>query len=85
MEKRKIDCEMNLIAESSINGLKVFMYEIKSQIGEIFIIEHEQKDKQLVTEFKTDRAEAENCIKSRSRKCLRRIDHDLFNLRCSLH
>ena len=38
MEKRKIDCEMNLIAESSINGLKVFMYEIKSQIGEIFII-----------------------------------------------
>ena len=37
---------MNLIAESSIDGLKVFMYEIKSQLGEIFIIEHEQKDKQ---------------------------------------
>lgn len=66
MEKRKIDCEMNLIAESSINGLKVFMYEIKSQIGEIFIIEHEQKDKQLVTEFKTDRAEAEKPLQRSS-------------------
>lgn len=85
MEKRKIDCEMNLIAESSIDGLKVFMYEIKSQLGEIFIIEHEQKDKQLVTEFKTDRAEAEKLYKNRSRKCLRRIDHDLLHLRRSLH
>lgn len=70
MEKRKIDCEMNLIAESSINGLNVFMYEIKSQIGEIFIIEHEQKDKQLVTEFKTDRAEAEKLYKKQIKKIL---------------
>lgn len=70
MEKRKIDCEMNLIAESSINGLKVFMYEIKSQIGEIFIIEHEQKDKQFVTEFKTDRAEAEKLYKKQIKKML---------------
>lgn len=70
MEKRKIDYEMNLIAESSINGLKVFMYEIKSQIGEIFIIEHEQKDKQLVTEFKTDRAEAEKLYKKQIKKML---------------
>lgn len=70
MEKRKIDCEMNLIAESSINGLKVFMYEIKSQIGEIFIIEHEHKDKQLVTEFKTDRAEAEKLYKKQIKKML---------------
>lgn len=68
MEKRKIDCEMNLIAESSIDGLKVFMYEIKSQLGEIFIIEHEQKDKQLVTEFKTDRAEAEKLYKKQIKK-----------------
>lgn len=66
----KIDCEMNLIAESSIDGLKVFMYEIKSQLGEIFIIEHEQKDKQLVTEFKTDRAEAEKLYKKRIKKML---------------
>lgn len=70
MEKRKIDCEMNLIAESSINGLKVFMYEIKSQIREIFIIEHEQKDKQFVTEFKTDRAEAEKLYKKQIKKML---------------
>lgn len=70
MEKRKIDCEMNLIAESSINGLKVFMYEIKSQIGEIFIIEHEQKDKQLAAEFKTDRAEAEKLYKKQIKKML---------------
>lgn len=70
MEKRKIDCEMNLIAESSIGGLKVFMYEIKSQLGEIFIIEHEQKDKQLVTEFKTDRAEAEKLYKKQIKKML---------------
>lgn len=70
MEKRKIDCEMNLIAESSIDGLKVFMYEIKSQLGEIFIIEHEQKDKQLVTEFKTDRAEAEKLYKKQIKKML---------------
>jgi hypothetical protein len=70
MEKRKIDCEMNLIAESSINGLKVFMYEIKSQIGEIFIIEHEQKDKQLTTEFKTGRAEAEKLYKKQIKKML---------------
>lgn len=70
MEKRKIDCEMNLIAESSIDGLKVLMYEIKSQLGEIFIIEHEQKDKQLVTEFKTDRAEAEKLYKKQIKKML---------------
>lgn len=70
MEKRKIDCEMNLIAESSIDDLKVFMYEIKSQLGEIFIIEHEQKDKQLVTEFKTDRAEAEKLYKKQIKKML---------------
>lgn len=70
MEKRKIDCEMNLIAESSIDGLKVFMYEIKSQLGEIFIIEHEQKDKQLVTEFKTDRSEAEKLYKKQIKKML---------------
>ena len=70
MEKRKIDCEMNLIAESSIDGLKVFMYEIKSQLGEIFIIEHEQKDKQLVTEFKMDRAEAEKLYKKQIKKML---------------
>jgi hypothetical protein len=70
MEKRKIDCEMNLIAESSIDGLKVFMYEIKSQLGEIFIIEHEQKDKQLVTEFKTDRTEAEKLYKKQIKKML---------------
>lgn len=70
MEKRKIDCEMNLIAESSIDGLKVFMYEIKSQLGEIFIIEHEQKDKRLVTEFKTDRAEAEKLYKKQIKKML---------------
>lgn len=70
MEKRKIDCEMNLIAESSIDGLKVFMYEIKSQLGEIFIIEHEQKDKQLVTKFKTDRAEAEKLYKKQIKKML---------------
>ena len=70
MEKRKIDCEMNLSAESSIDGLKVFMYEIKSQLGEIFIIEHEQKDKQLVTEFKTDRAEAEKLYKKQIKKML---------------
>lgn len=70
MEKRKIDCEMNLIAESSIDGLKVFMYEIKSQLGEIFIIEHEQKGKQLVTEFKTDRAEAEKLYKKQIKKML---------------
>lgn len=70
MEKRKIDCEMNLIAESSIDGLKVFMYEIKSQLGEIFIIEYEQKDKQLVTEFKTDRAEAEKLYKKQIKKML---------------
>lgn len=70
MEKRKIDCEMNLIAQSSIDGLKVFMYEIKSQLGEIFIIEHEQKDKQLVTEFKTDIAEAEKLYKKQIKKML---------------
>lgn len=70
MEKRKIDCEMNLIAESSIDGLKVFMYEIKSQLGEIFIVEHEQKDKQLATEFKTDRAEAEKLYKKQIKKML---------------
>lgn len=70
MEKRKIDCEMNLIAESSIDGLKVFMYEIKSQLGEIFIIEHEQKDKQLVTEFKTDRVEAEKLYKKQIKKMI---------------
>ena len=70
MEKRKIDCEMFLTAESSINGLKVFMYDIKSQIGEIFIIEHEQKDKQLITEFKTDRAEAEKLYKKQIKKML---------------
>lgn len=70
MEKRKIDCNMFLIAESSIDGLKVFMYEIKSQLGEIFIIEHEQKDKQFVTEFKTDRAEAEKLYKKQIKKML---------------
>lgn len=70
MEKRKIDCEMNLIAESSIDGLKVFMYEIKSQLREIFIIEHEQKDKQLAIEFKTDRAEAEKLYKKQIKKML---------------
>lgn len=46
------------------------MYEIKSQLGEIFIIEHEQKDKQLVTEFKTDRAEAEKLYKKQIKKML---------------
>lgn len=56
--------------KQKIDGLKVFMYEIKSQLGEIFIIEHEQKDKQLVTEFKTDRAEAEKLYKKQIKKML---------------
>lgn len=70
MEKRKIDCEMNLIAESSIDGFKIWLYEVKSQLGEIFIVEHEQKDKQLVTEFKTDRTEAEKLYKKQIKKML---------------
>ena len=37
MEKRKIDCEMFLTAESSIDGFKIWLYEVKSQLGEIFI------------------------------------------------
>ena len=57
MEKRKIDCEMNLIAESSIDGLKIWLYEVNSQIGEIFIIDYQKKDETIVTEFKTDRAD----------------------------
>lgn len=70
MEKRKIDCEMFLTAEISIDGFKIWLYEIKSQLGEIFIIEHEQKDKQFVTEFKTDRAEAEKLYKKQIKKML---------------
>lgn len=70
MEKRKIDCEMNLIAESSINGLNVFLYEITSQIGNIYVVEHEQKDKQLVTEFKRVKAEAEKLYKKQIKKML---------------
>lgn len=70
MEKRKIDCEMNLIAESSINGLSVFLYEITSQIGNIYVVEHEQKDKQLVTEFKRVKAEAEKLYKKQIKKML---------------
>lgn len=68
MEKRKIDCEMYLTAESSIDGFKIWLYE--GQLGEIFIVEHEQKDKQLVTEFKTDRAEAEKLYKKQIKKML---------------
>lgn len=70
MEKRKIDCNMNLIAESSINGLKIFLYEATSQIGDFYIVEHEQNDKQLVTEFKRDKAEAEKWYKKQIKKML---------------
>ena len=70
MEKRKIDCNMNLIAESSIDGLKIFLYEVTSQIGDFYIVEHEQKDKQLVTEFKRDKAEAEKWYKKQIKKML---------------
>ena len=68
MEKRKIDCEMNLIAESSIDGLKIWLYEIKSQIGEIFIVDYQKKDETITTEFKTDRAEAEKLYKKQIKK-----------------
>lgn len=70
MEKRKIDCNMNLIAESSIDGLKIFLYEVTSQIGNFYIVEHEQKDKQLVTEFKRDKTEAEKWYKKQIKKML---------------
>lgn len=70
MEKRKIDCEMNLIAESSIDGLKIWLYEVNSQIGEIFIIDYQKKDETIVTEFKTDRAEAEKLYKKHIKKML---------------
>ena len=70
MEKRKIDCEMKLIAESSINGFKIWLYEIKSQIGEIFIVDCQQKDETIKTEFKTDRAEAEKLYKKQIKKML---------------
>ena len=70
MEKRKIDCEMNLIAESSIDGLKIWLYEVKSQIGEIFIIDYQKKNETIVTEFKTDRAEAEKLYKKQIKKML---------------
>jgi hypothetical protein len=70
MEKRKIDCEMNLIAESSIDGLKIWLYEVNSQIGEIFIIDYQKKDETIVTEFKTDRAEAEKLYKKQIKKML---------------
>lgn len=70
MEKRKIDCEMNLIAESSIDGLKIWLYEVNSQIGEIFIIDYQKKDETIVTEFKTDRAEAEKRYKKQIKKML---------------
>lgn len=70
MEKRKIDCEMNLIAESSIDGLKIWLYEIKSQIGEIFIVDYQKKDETITTEFKTDRAEAEKLYKKQIKKML---------------
>lgn len=70
MEKRKIDCEMNLIAESNINGFKAWLYEIESQIGSIYIVDHEQNDKTIITEFKTDRAEAEKLYKKHIKKML---------------
>jgi hypothetical protein len=70
MEKRKIDCEMNLIAESSIDGLKIWLYEVNSQIGEIFIIDYQKKDETIATEFKTDRAEAEKLYKKQIKKML---------------
>lgn len=70
MEKRKIDCEMNLITESSIDGLKIWLYEVNSQIGEIFIIDYQKKDETIVTEFKTDRAEAEKLYKKQIKKML---------------
>ena len=54
MEKRKIDCEMYLISESNINGFKVWLYEIESQIGSIYIVDHEQNDKTIITEFKAE-------------------------------
>lgn len=70
MEKRKIDCEMYLISESNINGFKVWLYEIESQIGSIYIVDHEQNDKTIITEFKTDRAEAEKLYKKHIKKML---------------
>lgn len=70
MEKRKIDCEMNLIAESSIDGLKIWLYEVNSQIGEIFIIDYQKKDETIATEFKTDRTEAEKLYKKQIKKML---------------
>lgn len=70
MEKRKIDCEMYLISESNINGFKVWLYEIESQIGSIYIVDHEQNDKTIITEFKTDKAEAEKLYKKHIKKML---------------
>lgn len=73
MEQRKIDCSMVLKAESSIDGLKVSLYEITSEIGKIFIVEHEQTDKSKKTEFKTDATEAEKLYKKQIKKMLAEV------------
>ena len=70
MEKRKIDCEMYLISESNINGFKVWLYEIESQIGSIYIVDHEQNDKTIITEFKTDKGQAEKLYKKHIKKMI---------------
>lgn len=70
MEKRKIDCEMYLISESNINGFKVWLYEIESQIGSIYIVDHEQNDKTIITEFKTNKGQAEKLYKKQIKKML---------------
>lgn len=70
MEKRKIDCEMYLISESNINGFKAWLYEIESQIGSIYIVDHEQNDKTIITEFKTDKEQAEKLYKKQIKKML---------------
>ena len=70
MGKRKIECEMYLTAETSIDGLNVWCYEVESQLGEFFVVEYEREDKQLTTEIRTDRAAAKKLYNRQVKKML---------------
>lgn len=46
--RKKAEAKCNLLAESRINGRNVWLYEIESPIGNIYVVDWEKETKEIV-------------------------------------
>ena len=69
-DEKKADCIMTQLGESHIDGFGVWLYEIDSPLGKIYIVQHERKDKTLETAYKDSKDEAEKLYKKQIKKLI---------------